>query len=183
MGDGHVVLVGMMGSGKTTTGRHLAKVLGRSFVDADEAFVGRFGRTVAEVFATDGEPGFRALESELLAALLDVTDPLVIAAGGGVVVTEGNRALLARPDVHVVYLEASPGFLASRARARAHRPLLAGGDVADTLERLHGERHAWYLEVADDVVDVSDFATASTPKRALAEAIGTIVRDRQEGAA
>ena len=183
MAGTHVVLVGMMGAGKTTVGRRLAKLLGRQFVDADEAFVARFGATVAATFAADGEPGFRAKEAELLAALLDVEEPLVIAAGGGVVVTEANRAALSGPRAHVVYLSARPGFLATRARATKNRPLLAGADVATTLERLHGERDGWYVEVADDVVDIASYATAGTPKQAIAEHIEGLVHARERGAA
>ena len=173
----HVALVGMMGSGKTTVGRRAAKVLGRPFVDADEAFIPRYGRTVAEVFAADGEAAFRRLEAELLAELLDVAEPLVVACGGGVVTTEGNRRRLCQPDVHVVWLRADPAFLASRALAKPDRPLLAGEDQRAVLERLHGERLAWYEEVADDVLDIADFHEwGSQPKRAMAERIAELVR-------
>ena len=117
----HVALVGLMGSGKTTVGRRAAKLLDRPFVDVDEAFIPRYGRTVAEVFAADGEEGFRRLEAELLADLLEVETPLLVACGGGVVTTEGNRRRLRAGDVHVVWLRAEPAFLASRADA-VHRP-------------------------------------------------------------
>jgi shikimate kinase len=176
----HVALVGMMGSGKTTVGRRTAKLLGRPFVDADEAFIPRYGRTVAEVFAADGEAGFRRLEAELLVELLDVSTPLVLACGGGVVTTEGNRRRLCRPDVHVVWLRADPAFLASRALAKPDRPLLAGDDQRSVLERLHGERAGWYEEVADDVLDVADFHEwGSQPKRAMAERIAELVRAKE----
>ncbi|MBA2283513.1 MAG: shikimate kinase [Actinomycetota bacterium] len=172
----HVVLVGMMGSGKTTVGRRVAKVLGRPFVDADEAFIARFGRTVAAAFADDGEDGFRALEAELLAELIDVPDPLVIATGGGVVVREENRKRLADPDVFVVLLHAEPAFLASRTTEAAHRPLLADGDLAAVLQRLHDERIGWYQEVADEVLEVASFHEwGSSPKRAMAARIAARV--------
>ncbi len=176
---GHVVLVGMMGSGKTTVGRRAAKLLGRPFVDADEAFIVRFGRTVAAAFADDGEEGFRAMESELLAELLAVREPLVIATGGGVVVREENRKRLSDPDVFVVLLHAEPAFLASRAKEAAHRPLLAVDDPAAVLQRLHDERAAWYREVADEVLDVSSFHEwGSSPKRAMADRVATLVGER-----
>ncbi|MGH9137638.1 MAG: shikimate kinase [Acidimicrobiales bacterium] len=151
----HLVLVGMMGAGKTTIGRRVANLLGRPFVDADEAFVAKFGQTIGEVFERDGEGAFRAMESKLLHDLLTVAEPMLIAAGGGAVISEANRTLLSKPDVHVVYLHAEPAFLASRAEARPHRPLLADADVETTIGRLFGEREAWYRQVADDIVDIS----------------------------
>jgi shikimate kinase len=179
----HVALVGLMGSGKTTVGRRAAKLLGRPFVDADEAFIPRYGRTVADVFAADGEDGFRRLEAELLAELLDVTTPLVLACGGGVVTTEGNRRRLGQPDVHVVWLRADPAFLASRTQAKADRPLLAGDDPRAVLERLHAEREAWYAEVADDVLEVGAFHEwGSQPKRAMAEKVAELVRAKEVAA-
>ncbi len=131
-----VVLVGLMGSGKTTVGRRLARRLDRPFADADEVAVERAGCSISEVFATQGEAAFRVLESEVLAELLD-GEPSVVAAGGGVVVVEANRERLRRPEVTVVWLDGSPSFLASRAEAKASRPLLtAGDDPRAVLERL-----------------------------------------------
>jgi shikimate kinase len=176
----HVALVGLMGSGKTTVGRRAAKLLDRPFVDADEAFIPRYGRTVADVFAADGEAGFRRLEAELLAELLDVATPLVVACGGGVVTTEGNRRRLCQPDVHVVWLRADPAFLASRTQRKADRPLLTGDDPAVVLQRLHDERRDWYAEVADDVLEVGAFHEwGSQPKRAMAEKLAELVRARE----
>ena len=103
----HLVLVGMMGSGKTTVGKKVARLLDRPFVDADAALEQRTGRTVAEWFA-EGEPAFRQAESDLLADLLTAAEPTVIAAGGGVVVTEDNRKRLSDPGVTVVLLDAVP---------------------------------------------------------------------------
>lgn len=178
----HVALVGLMGAGKTTVGRRAAKLLDRPFVDADEAFIPRYGRTVAEVFAADGEPGFRRLEAELLADLLDVATPIVLACGGGVVTTEGNRRRLCAPDVHVVWLRAEPAFLASRIQAKDDRPLLAAGDPIAVLERLHAERESWYAEVADEVLDIASFHEwGSQPKGAMAERIAELVRKVEAG--
>ena len=175
----HVVLVGMMGSGKTTVGRRAAKLLGRPFVDADEAFIPRYGRTVAEVFAADGEAGFRRLEAELLAEVLEVSTPLVVACGGGVVTTEDNRRRLCQPDVYVVWLRAEPAFLASRTQQKADRPLLSG-DPRAVLERLSIEREPWYAEVADAALDVGAFHEwGSQPKRAMAEKVAELVRAKE----
>jgi shikimate kinase len=173
----------MMGSGKTTVGRRAARLLGRPFVDADEAFIPRYGRTVADVVASDGEATFRRLEAEVLADLLDVATPLLIACGGGVVIAEGNRRRLAAPDVHVVWLRASPAFLASRLQHKTDRFLLGSDDPRAVLERLHAEREAWYAEVADDVLDVAAFHEwGSQPKKAMAERVAELARAREVAA-
>ena len=177
--EAHVALVGLMGAGKTTVGRRAAKLLGRPFVDADEAFIPRFGRTVAETFAADGEPGFRDQEATLLVEVLAVTTPLVLATGGGVVTRDANRTRLAAADVLVVYLHADPAFLASRTQAKADRFLLAGDDPAAVLSRLYAERDAWYRLVADEVLEVGSFHEwGSQPKRAMAERVAQVVRER-----
>lgn len=167
---GHVVLVGLMGSGKTTVGKKVAKLIGQRFVDADVELEARSGRTVAEWF-TDGEASFRTAEAELLGSLLAEADPLVIGAGGGVVVTAANRALLRNRGASVVYLHGEPSFLASRALAKPHRPLLAG-DPAEVFDRMYAERDGWYREVADAIVEVRPAHEAGEkPKWRLAEQV------------
>jgi shikimate kinase len=178
-GDGgrrrHVVLVGAMGVGKTTVGRRLARELQRPFADADEQLELRAGRTIPAIFRDDGEEAFRRLESEILADLLGRTHPLVVAAGGGVVIRAGNRALLGR-RAFVVWLRASAAFLAARADP-THRPLLtADADPAGTLQRLIAMRAPLYEKVANAVVDVEPFhAGGDKPKRALARHIVELV--------
>jgi shikimate kinase len=147
------VLVGLSGTGKTSVGRRIAAVLHRPFVDADEEIEERTGRTVRGIFEADGEPAFRELEAKVMADLLAAPEACVIAAGGGAVVTESTRKLLQQPDVFVVWLTATPEFLASRTAKKAHRPLLDGDSVA-ALRRLADERAAWYEEVADVAFDV-----------------------------
>jgi shikimate kinase len=177
-GTGHVVLIGLMGVGKTTVGKKVAKQLGRPFVDADVELHRRTGRTVAEWFA-DGEPAFRRAEAAVLSEVLDTEEPTVLAAGGGVVVTDSNRRLLSRPDVSVVWLQADPAFLAGRIVQKAHRPLL-GHDPLGTLTDLLAEREGWYREVADAVVEVAPaHARSSHPKRTLAEQVADAVRARE----
>jgi shikimate kinase len=171
----HVVLVGAMGVGKTTVGRRLGRVLERPFADADEQVELRVGRTIPAIFRDDGEGAFRRLEAEVLADLLGGPHPLVVAAGGGVVMRPENRTLLGR-RAFVVWLRASPGFLAARADA-ANRPLLADDpDPTATLERLIAARTPLYEEVADATVDVERFhAGDDKPKRALARHIARLV--------
>src|SRR5437763_5317838 len=139
----HVVLVGMSGSGKSSVGRRVAALLRRPFRDADDEIEARAGRTVREIFASDGEPAFRELEASVMADPLGAPGSSVIAAGGGAVVTESTRKLLREPDVFVVWLTAAPEFLASRARKKDHRPLL-DGDAVGSLTRLLDEPAGWY---------------------------------------
>ena len=163
---GHVVLVGMMGSGKTTVGRAVAAALGRELVDSDAQVEARTGRTVREIFESDGEAAYRVLEREALKAALDAEQPSVIAAAGGVVLDPANRAAL-RGSGTVVWLRARPEVLAGRvAGGQDHRPLLAG-DPLGTLDRLDAERRELYEEVADHVIDVADLEPDEVAARIL----------------
>ncbi len=170
-GERHVVLVGLMGAGKSTVGRRLAKEMERPFADADEQVELRAGRAIPAIFRTGGEQEFRRLETEVLADLVARPHPLVIAAGGGAVSRGQNRELLA-PRCFVVWLRASAEFLAGRTDT-AHRPLLAGTDDPEqTLRRLLDERTPFYEGVSDAVVDVESFhETDGKPKRAIARHI------------
>jgi shikimate kinase len=166
----HVVLVGLMGSGKTTVGKKVAKLIGQRFVDADVELEARTGRSVAAWFA-EGEPVFRAAEAQLLQDLLDDPEPLVVGSGGGVVVTEANRQRLQEADVTVVYLHGTAEFLASRVQAKAHRPLLADDPLA-VLQQMYEQRDPWYREVADAVVEVRPHHEAGEkPKWRIAEQV------------
>lgn len=176
----HVALVGLMGSGKTTVGRRVAKRLGYEFADADEELAARTGRTVRQWF-DDGEDSFREAEVWVLAELLAAARPTVVATGGGVVTTEANRKRLEAGDVIVVWLRATPKFLARRIEGRqghVHRPLLER-DVAGTLERLSRERDRWYEAIADIVIDIDPVhRLEDRPKKRLAEMVEDAVRGR-----
>jgi shikimate kinase len=179
MGDParHVVLVGLMGVGKTTVGRRLAKELQRPFADVDEQIELHAGLTVPAIFRDLGEARFRELEAEVLAGLLGRDVPLVLAAGGGAVTGDADRAALAGSGAYVVWLRASAGFLAGRTDA-SHRPLLAAGDPEATLARLLAERAPLYEGVADVAVDVEPFHIGDEkPKRALARHIAELLAD------
>jgi shikimate kinase len=149
----HVVLVGMMGTGKTTAGRILAERLGAAFSDSDELIESRTGRTVKQISGEEGEEAFRAHETQALLDALASPVPHVVAAAGGVVLRESNREALRSADAHVVWLRADPALLVDRALSAGHRPLL-DDDPAGTLQRMFRERENLYLEVADAVVDV-----------------------------
>jgi shikimate kinase len=176
-----VVLVGLMGSGKTTVGRRLATRLDRHFVDADAALEAITDRTIADIFQRDGEQGFRDLEADTFEELLEHHEPCVIAAGGGIVLRTENRERLRRGEVTTVFLDATPAFLASRIARKASRPLLAGEESPRAvLERLHAERLPLYEEVADLTVDVEPFhASAERPKQAMADRIAELVLDHE----
>ena len=149
--DQHLVLVGMMGVGKSTAARVLADRLGRRVIDSDAVIEARTGRTVREIFAEDGEAAFRALETDVLLEALASEEPLVIAAAGGVVLSEANRAALRASQARVVWLCADPANLVERVRGGGHGPLL-DEDPAGTLQRMFDQREALYREVADAIV-------------------------------
>ena len=151
--DQHLVLVGLMGVGKSTVGRLAAERLGRSLYDSDAMIEQRTGRTVREIFAADGEPAFRALETEVLREALAASPPAVIAAAGGVVLAEENRRALVEADAKVVWLSADPALLVDRVRSGGHRPLL-DGDTEGTLQTMFTTREPLYREVADIIVSV-----------------------------
>ena len=151
-GRRHVVLVGMMGTGKTTVGTIVARRLGRPFVDSDAQVMARTGRTVAEIWEAEGEDVFRRLEAEVLAAALAAEEPAVVAAAGGVVKDPENRRRM-RDAGTVVWLRADPATLVPRVRRGLHRPLVRE-DPLGVLTRLDEERAGLYREVAHEVVDV-----------------------------
>lgn len=147
-----VILVGMPGCGKSTVGRHVAKMLGMCFVDSDTEIERELGTNIRTHFEQCGEASFRDIEQRVIADLL-TQGPLVLATGGGAVLRTDTRDLLRRVDAKVVYLRASPEELARRLRHDAHRPLLQGRDPLKTLRELFELRDPLYREVANFVVD------------------------------
>lgn len=148
--SGNLILVGMMGSGKTTMGRSLARHLGKTFVDSDEEIQKRAGVTVSHIFDIEGEEGFRQRES---AAIHDLArrDNMVLATGGGVVLSAQNRALLQQNGI-VIYLKAGVHDLWQRTRHDRNRPLLQTGDPRAKLTELYRQRDPLYQQVADIVI-------------------------------
>ena len=150
----HLVLVGMMGTGKTTVGTLVAARLGRPFLDSDRMIEVQEHQTVREIWHARGEPAYRALETDVLREALAATEPAVIAAAGGVVLGEANRRALESPNVCTVRLVAPAEVLVQRVAHQMHRPLL-DGDRLTELRKLMTEREALYAEVADTTINVA----------------------------
>jgi len=148
-----------MGAGKSSIGRVLARRLGRRFVDLDRWIEKREGRRVAEIFATDGEAAFRAIEAQALKTVLDEREgPLVLALGGGAWVQPANAAALKAARAHVVFLDADPDVLRARCSVKmAKRPLFTD---EEQFRRLYAARHASYMQ-ADMRVDTGGKAVTA----------------------
>ena len=140
------VLMGLMGSGKSSIGRRLAARLGLPLIDLDDYIVEQAGCAIPEIFARDGEAVFRQMETDALRAVIG--QHAVIATGGGVVMSACNREILSR-HFPVIWLKASPKFLAKRIDGDANRPLIAGGDTLKTLKQLAKVRYPLYESCAD----------------------------------
>lgn len=150
-----VILVGMMGAGKSEVGEQLADKLGYSFVDTDSLIERKANKKVRRIFADDGEAAFRALESEAIASLAGATGK-VIATGGGAFQAPENRAVLDGIGL-TVYLKASARELYQRVKNDPNRPLLQRPDAKEEMARLLAEREPAYKQ-AQLVVDTEDLS-------------------------
>jgi shikimate kinase len=168
--ESRLVLVGMMGAGKTTVGRLLARRLKRSFYDTDEEIERRCGVRIPVIFDIEGEAGFRARESQMIEELCTL-DNAVLATGGGALLAEPNRRVIAGCGT-VVYLHARPPQLWQRVRHDRNRPLLATPDPQKKLEELYAERDPLYREVADLVIDTGKQSVQTLAKDLLARLEG-----------
>jgi shikimate kinase len=139
-----IVLVGLMGAGKSTVGRRLARRLGRPFIDSDEEIEKAADRSISEIFNSFGEASFRDGERRVIARLLD-GEPKVIATGGGAFMDGQTRALILERCI-AVWLDADIMTLAERVKRRDHRPLLHGKDPEAVLEKLDEARRPFYAE-------------------------------------
>jgi shikimate kinase len=153
LGQRSIVLVGMMGSGKSSIGRRLAARLGLPFVDADTEIEKAAGMTIADIFALRGEPEFRSGEARVIARLLE-GGARVLSTGGGAFMNSDTRAAIAAKGVSI-WLNAELDVLMKRIRRRQDRPLLKTDDPAATLRRLIEERYPTYA-LADLTVESRD---------------------------
>ncbi|MBV8385314.1 MAG: shikimate kinase [Acidimicrobiia bacterium] len=151
----HILLVGMMGAGKSSVGERLAERLERPFFDVDAWIEDEEGLSISTIFETRGEAAFRELEAAVLSSFLANPIASVLSVGGGAVTEERNRTALNLQQC-VVWLRATDDTLASRVGDSTDRPLLAGKDGPAELARLSGIRDPMYTEVADVIVDVDD---------------------------
>ena len=165
-GRRNVFLVGMMGAGKTTAGRLMARRLKREFLDTDHEIERRCGVKVPVIFEIEGEAGFRQREAAVIAELT-ARDDVVLATGGGAVLDEANRRHLAARGT-VVYLHAPPPALYERVRQDRNRPLLASADPQARLQELYAVRDPMYREIADIVVDTGRQSVQNLARQLLA---------------
>ena len=173
---GNIFLVGLMGAGKTSVGRLLAKRLGKAFYDCDQEIERATGVKIPVIFEIEGEAGFRAREARMLAELVSRRD-IVLATGGGAVLHADNRKLLAGNGV-VVYLRAVVADLWQRTRHDRNRPLLKTAEPRAKLEQLFAERDPLYRSVADIIVDTGNQSLGS-----LAQRLEQLLMERQSAAA
>ena len=160
---GNIFLVGMMGAGKTSVGRILAKRLNKVFHDSDHVIEERTGVKIPVIFEIEGEPGFRSRESAVLDELT-ILDEVVIATGGGAVLAPENRERL-RARGTVVYLRASVKDLLNRTRHDKNRPLLQTADPRARLNELFETRDPLYREVAHITIDTGSQSLTSLVNR------------------
>jgi shikimate kinase len=166
--DRPVVIVGLMGAGKTSIGRRLAKRIGLPFVDADSEIEEAAGCTIEDFFARYGEAEFRRGEERVICRLLD-EPPHVLATGGGAFTSPVTRAAVRQKAVSV-WLRAELDVLVRRVRRRNNRPLLKGREPQDVLQRLIEERYPYYAQ-ADIVVDSADGPHDEVVERIVARLI------------
>jgi shikimate kinase len=164
----NIVLIGFMGSGKSSIGRHVASRLGFQFVDTDALLVARDGREITEIFAQEGEARFREMEASVLESLAPRTR-CVISTGGGVVVREENRALL-RALGFTVWLTAAEDVIFERVSRNNKRPLLHTPHPRETVSQLLAIRRPWYEETARFTLDTSTMMHGDAADAIVAEA-------------
>lgn len=168
-----VVLVGMMGAGKSTVGRRLAKRLGMDFVDADDAIEEAAGLSISDIFARYGEAHFREGERRVIKRLLGGHAKVIATGGGAFTNAETRAAILAQATA--VWLDADIETLVDRVARRSHRPLLKGGNAAEVLRDLADKRNPFYAEAPIRVV------SQPAPHAATVDAIIAALRKMDAG--
>lgn len=163
----NIYLVGLMGAGKTTVGRQLAKRLGRTFYDSDHEIVARTGVPIPTIFEIEGEDGFRRREAQAIAELSN-EQSIVLATGGGVILNPENRRRLHETG-WVVYLNVPPTLLYERTRHDRNRPLLQVADPLARLEELYAIRDPLYRETAHFVVNGTHLVASGIVQNLLRE--------------
>jgi len=156
----NVILIGFMGTGKTSIGRRVAQSLGFDFVDTDDQIVESAGKAIADIFSDEGEDYFRALETDALQSCGDSTNQ-VIATGGGLVLRDKNRELLSEAG-YVIWLKASAEAILERVSRNHGRPLLQTENPLQTINALLQEREGFYASAADFIIDTDGLSADET---------------------
>lgn len=164
-----VLLIGMVGAGKSAVGTALSARLGWPYLDNDTLLERAAGSSARDLVATQGEQGLRQAESRVLTLMLGMPGPMIGSVPGAVVLDAADRVRLTEAPCHVVWLRASPTVLARRLGTGAERDWL-GADPVATLRRLAADRHDFYEQVAGQIVDVDALPVGAVAKR-VAEAL------------
>ena len=167
MNKKNIYLIGLMGAGKTTIGRLLAKSLGLPFYDSDKAIEDVTGVDIATIFEFEGEKGFRLRENKMISELTELED-IVLATGGGVILDEQNRERL-KENGFVIYLQCSIDRIVDRTSRSSQRPLLNVDNPREKIQALIDEREELYLSCADFVIDSGQMQSKAAVKEILKE--------------
>lgn len=167
----NIILVGLMGAGKSTIGRSLAKRLQMDFYDSDRIIEERTGVDISTIFEIEGEQGFRDREEQVIAELCKMEN-IILATGGGCILRDVNRENI-KAGGHVIYLRTSADLLYSRIRYDKSRPLMQTKSPINTLRKLLSDREPHYLDVADTVV-----MTGKQKINTLVKKVGDILKEK-----
>jgi shikimate kinase len=149
--DKPIILIGLMGAGKTTIGTLLAARLSRTFIDTDQVLEARTGVSIATIFEIEGEASFRDREAATISEVVRIPNA-VISTGGGCVLRDETRTLMRQHGL-VIYLHAPPAISYARLKRAKDRPLLRGADAFERLSALYSERHQLYETTSDLMID------------------------------
>jgi len=158
-----IILVGMMGAGKTTIGKLLSNKLGYDFIDLDRIIEEKSGVKINTIFEIEGEEGFRERELQVLSDSLK-KDQVIISTGGGIVTNEKSRAQLIKHNAFIIYLKANMQTLCNRLKNDNSRPILNVDDKEQVIERILKEREPYYQDLADMDVDTSHMKSIDVVK-------------------
>jgi shikimate kinase len=163
----NIYLIGLMGAGKTTIGRQLAKALQLPFYDSDKAIEEQTGVDIPTIFEYEGEKGFRQREQNMIQELTQIKG-IVLATGGGVILREQNREALTK-NGFVIYLQCSVDKIVQRTKRDTQRPLLFTDNPRECIEKLFLERDAYYLSCADFIIETSNWQSKTVVNNILKE--------------
>ena len=161
----NVYLVGFMGTGKSTVGKRLAKVMGYQFIDSDEYIEKKENKTIEQIFAENGEAFFRSLERDFVVSG-HPKEGCVVSCGGGLITQEGMIGILKKRGL-VIALVASATVIYERVKNHSHRPLLRGEDPLGIIKKLLAERNQYYAKIPNQII---------TDSRSLPDIVGQIKR-------